>query len=679
MKTIVSALALLLVGATTLSAQEKLPTLQVGPLVTGLKNPESVAIGPDGQIYISSIGEFGKDGDGAIMKVVDGSAVPFATGLNDPKGLTSWAKWLFTADKDRIWQIDLKGKASVFVPATAFPTPPLFLNDLVADAKGNLYVSDSGDLKGSGGAIYKIDRKGKVSKITSSKDSSLLKFPNGLALDSETHLLTIDFLSGDLLRIRLDNGDVRKVAEGFDGGDGLAYDFFGRLFISSWKHGTVHVIPRPGAKAILVASGFQSAADLCLDRSGKFLLVPDMKAGTVTAVRAQVPGQEVDDTPLALESVVAFPDLQWSGWKGETAKGLPNPLRPLVLTHAGDGSNRVFVATQQGVIHVFPNNQKATETKVFLDIQPKVLYQDKENETGMLGLAFPTDYKKTGEFYVYYSLKAEKLTNVLARFRVSKDNPDQADPASEEILLKFTRPFWNHDGGTICFGPDGYLYVALGDGGSANDPYGNGQNLKQLLAGVLRLDVSHKENGLLYAIPKDNPFVGKGDARPEKWAYGLRNISRMSFDRKTGKLWAADVGQNLFEEINILKAGGNYGWNVREGLHPFGNNDGVRGEDMIDPIWEYNHDMGKSITGGFVYRGKRLPELNGAYLYADYVTTFIRALRYDEKQGRVVSNRPIRDRGLPVLSFGEDEMGEVYYLTYTPTGRGIYWFNRTNR
>jgi glucose/arabinose dehydrogenase len=338
----------------------------------------------------------------------------------------------------------------------------------------------------------------------------------------------------------------------------------------------------------------------------------------------------------------------------------------------------VFVCIQQGTIHVFPNDQKATKTKVFLDIEPKVLYQDKENETGLLGLAFPPDYKNKGEFYIFYTLKSEKLTNVLSRFRVSKDDPDKADPASEEILLKIKRRFWNHDGGTLCFGPDGYLYVALGDGGAANDPDGNGQNLKTILAGVLRLDVSRKENGLPYAIPKDNPFVGRPDARPEKWAYGLRNVWRMSFDRKTGKLWAADVGQNLYEEINILKAGGNYGWSLREGLHPFGFKGIGPRDDLIEPIWEYNHDLGKSITGGHVYRGKRLPELDGAYLYADYITNFIRALRYDEAKGYVVANQPIKDHKLPVLSFGEDEMGEIYYMTYTPSGRGIYWFVRTD-
>ena len=171
--------------------------------------------------------------------------------------------------------------------------------------------------------------------------------------------------------------------------------------------------------------------------------------------------------------------------------------------------------------------------------------------------------------------------------------------------------------------------------------------------------------------------MDRKDALPEIWAYGLRNIWRMSFDRKTGKLWAGDVGQNLYEEIDIIQKGGNYGWNLREGLHPFGAKGVGPRKDLIDPIWEYHHDVGKSLTGGFVYRGKRLPELDGMYLYGDYVTGRIWALRYDEAKARVVANRPIKDKSVPIYSFGEDEQGEVYLMTATPTGKGIYWFVRS--
>ena len=194
---------------------------------------------------------------------------------------------------------------------------------------------------------------------------------------------------------------------------------------------------------------------------------------------------------------------------------------------------------------------------------------------------------------------------------------------------------------------------------------------------MLRLDVSRKEAGKNYAIPNDNPFVDRADALPEIWAYGFRNIWRMAFDRKTGKLWASDVGQNLYEEINIVVKGGNYGWSLREGLHPF-SDDGVGPRtDLIDPIWEYHHDVGKSITGGVVYRGKELPELDGHYLYGDYVTGNIYGLHYDEGNGRVVANRRIPGPNLPIHSFGEDEQGEAYMLAPTVSGKSIYRFERT--
>jgi glucose/arabinose dehydrogenase len=648
------------------------------PLVTGLKNPESVAVGTDGRIYVSTIGDFDKDGDGAVMVIQDGKAVPFATGLDDPKGLAAFQGFLYVADKNKVWRIDASGKADLFAPTTAFPKPPLFLNDLVVDPEsGLLYVSDSGDLNGKGGAVYRITPKGLVEIVTDAKRWPGLLTPNGLVMDGAAHILLLDFGSGELHRIKLADGSHEKLADGFDGGDGLVWDRFGRLYVSSWKTGKVWVIPRPGDKSILMAEGFQSAADIGLDPTGRFILVPDMKAGTLTAIPAQVPGAEVDDTPLPLETVVAFPDVKWTGWAPVNDKGIVSPFRPILLTNAGDGSNRTFVATEQGVIHVIPNDPKATKSQVFLDIQDRCVYDDKQNEEGLLGLAFHPNFKKNGEFFVYYTVRKPKLTNVLSRFKVSKDDPNKADLASEEELLRYTKPFWNHNAGTICFGPDGYLYVSIGDGGSANDPYGNGQKLTTLMGKVLRIDVDHKDDGKKYAVPKDNPFVGKKDALPEIWAYGLRNIWRMAFDRKTGELWAADVGQNLYEEIDLIVKGGNYGWNLREGLHPFGAPGVGPRKDLIDPIWEYHHDVGKSMTGGVVYRGKKLPELDGMYLYGDYVTNKLWALRYDGEKKRVVANRPIRDRGVPIYSFGEDEAGELYFLTQTNSGQSIYQFVRS--
>jgi glucose/arabinose dehydrogenase len=250
------------------------------------------------------------------------------------------------------------------------------------------------------------------------------------------------------------------------------------------------------------------------------------------------------------------------------------------------------------------------------------------------------------------------------------------DLKSGEELFRVSKPSWNHDGGTLCFGPDGYLYVALGDGGLQMDPHDNGQNLNLLFGKILRIDVDHKADGLPYAIPPDNPFVGRSDARPEIWAYGLRNVWRMAFDRATGQLWAGDVGESLFEEIDLIQRGGNFGWSRREGLHPFGAKGQSAGKEFIDPIWEYRHDVGACIIGGCVYRGRRLPELSGYYVYADYTNGKLWALRYDPAQRRVTENRPIKDSHRAFLSFGEDEQGEVYLLTAAPDGRGIFRYAR---
>ncbi len=672
MKRIIGLCAAWAALAAAASAADKPPQ----PLATGLKNPESVIVGPDKAIYVSAIGEFDKDGDGAVLIVgADGQLKPFVSNLNDPKGLAVYQQWLFVADKDRVLRIDKSGKATVLAGPDAFPSKPKFLNDLVADPEsGVVYASDSGDLKGADGAVYRIDPKGKVTLVTDAKKLPGLKVPNGLVMDGQNHLLMLDHATGQVYRIKIADGSGTKVAEGFEGGDGLAWDRWGRLYVSSWTQGKVWAIGREGDKPALLAEGFQSAADLCLDPTDSKLLVPDMKAGTITAIPAQVPGAEVDQTPLALKPAVAFPDLKWAGFDPEPASGKVVPLRLLLLTHAGDGSNRVFVGEQHGVIHVFPNDQKAKQTKLFLDIHDKVFYHDDENEQGFLGLAFHPDYKKTGEFFVFYTDKKNKKQNVLSRFRVSKDDPDRADPATEEELLRIERPFWNHDGGTIVFGPDGYLYIVLGDGGSANDPMGNGQNLNTILGKILRIDVNTKGKDAKYGIPKDNPFVDRPEARPEIWAYGVRNPWRISFDRKTGQLWCGDVGQNLYEEIDLITKGGNYGWRLRESLHPFSPEGVGPRPDLIDPIWEYHHDVGKSICGGFVYRGSRLPELEGHYLHADYVTGKVWALKYDEAKKRVVANHPIQYGGQPILSFGEDEKGEIYFLTVTSTGQGIQWF-----
>ena len=357
-------------------------------------------------------------------------------------------------------------------------------------------------------------------------------------------------------------------------------------------------------------------------------------------------GQAVDQSAAPVKVVRAFPNLKIT--------------RPTVFTTARDGSNRLFIVTQQGKISILENDQQAKEATVFLDIEDRVVYKEKENEEGFLGLAFHPKYKQNGEFFVYYTSTEAPHLSVISRFRVSSNDPNKADPNSEEEIMRIPQPYWNHNGGSIVFGADGYLYIALGDGGAANDPHGNGQSLGTLLGKILRIDVDHKENGKAYAIPKDNPFVGKQGAMPENYAYGLRNPWCISFDRPTGTLWCADVGQDIWEEIDIIVKGGNYGWNLREGKHKFGPKGSEPRKDLIEPIWEYNHNVGKSITGGEVYHGKRVPELEGHYIYADYVSGKVWALKYDAKAGRVTANRSIESATMPYIAIGLDDASEVY-------------------
>ena len=640
------------------------------PLVTGLKNPESVVV-MGGKTYISVIGDFGKDTDGAILVLEGNKAVPFCTGLDDPKGMVAHQGQIYVTDKTRVWRINLQVKKSEFIKTAAFPKKPLFLNDIAIDPKHNrLYISDSGDLKGAEGKVFSVSTRGGRPTLILDTDSPV-KVPNGLSIDEHLNLLVLDFGSGSLYRVNLTTKKITKLAPGFGGADGLTFDMYGRLYISDWKNGKLFVIPREGEKPVLITDSFTASADTCLDASLTKILVPDMKAGTLTAIPAQVPGQEVDMSPIAVKAVPAFPKLKWTNWSSESPSGKVIAHRPIVLTHAGDGSNRVFVATQRGVLHSIAGGQNATKSEVVLDIQDRVTYNDRKNEEGLLGLAFHPKFKQNGEIFIYYTKKPGRLS-VVSRFRLSKDNPKLFDPKSEEQILTLKQPAWNHNGGTLEFGPDGMLYIAFGDGGGANDIFRQAQNTKTWLGSVLRIDVDHKDEGKNYAIPKDNPFVGKKDVAPETWVYGIRNIWRLAFDRKTGECWAGEVGQNIWEEINILKSGGNYGWPLREAFHPFGAKGVTARKDLIDPIWEYHHDLGKSITGGVVYRGSDIPKMDGMYIYADYVSGRVWALRYDKEKGRVTENRVIDSPKLPILSFGEDEKGEAYFMTYSTTGQGIY-------
>ncbi|QDT39016.1 family 16 glycoside hydrolase [Stratiformator vulcanicus] len=379
---------------------------------------------------------------------------------------------------------------------------------------------------------------------------------------------------------------------------------------------------------------------------------------------------------LAVGVEPAFPNLNFADWEGVDENGKIEIMRPLVMTAAASESERLYVATQRGVIHTFKNDPDARQTDIFFDIEDQVkpFYGSGANEEGLLGLAFHPDYPTDPRFFVYYTKRVSEPTSIVSSFRVSADNPLRADPKSEQVLMTIDEPFQNHNGGSIEFGPDGFLYIGLGDGGSANDPQGNGQNLSTLLGSILRIDVDSTSADQPYGIPADNPFVEQTDARPEIFAYGFRNPWRIGFDPKTGDLWAADVGQDYYEEIDVVRAGGNYGWNVREGAHPFGADGEPAKPEYIDPVWEYDHTAGKSITGGYVFRSDRVPELDGRYLYADYVTGKLWALDYDPNSGTVRSNDRIPTKNMPVLAFGQLPGGEVLFAIPTAGGQGIYRF-----
>lgn len=228
--------------------------------------------------------------------------------------------------------------------------------------------------------------------------------------------------------------------------------------------------------------------------------------------------------------------------------------------------------------------------------------------------------------------------------------------------MEIEQPYGNHNGGCIRFGPDGHLYIGLGDGGAAHDPHGNGQNLQTLLGAILRIDVDHEDAGRNYAIPRDNPFAGRQNALGEIWAYGLRNVWRMQFDRVTGDLWAGDVGQNRYEEVNLIRRGGNYGWKIREGFHPFAPEAKQTGGPLIDPVAEYFHSEGLSVTGGQVYRGTKLPEYEGAYFYGDYVSGRIWIVRHDGT--KATENRKVAQTGLSISAFGADAHGNMVLTAF---------------
>jgi glucose/arabinose dehydrogenase len=330
--------------------------------------------------------------------------------------------------------------------------------------------------------------------------------------------------------------------------------------------------------------------------------------------------------------------------------------RPVYVTHAGDNTGRLFVVEQTGRILILTDG--AIISPPFLDIV-SIVGSD-ASEQGLLSVAFHPDYPNNGLFYVNYTDK--QGNTVIASYSLF-DNPDLADPNSAEILMTIGQPYSNHNGGQISFGPDGYLYIGMGDGGAAGDPQNRAQNLGTVLGKILRIDV---DNADPYGAPENNPFVNHDKARPEIWSYGWRNPWRFSFDLATGDMYIADVGQNQFEEVDMEPAGSpgqNYGWRLMEGFHCFNPSQCDPSTlGVVQPVAEYDHNLGCSITGGYVYRGTQFPTLNGVYFYGDFCSGIIWGIRHQSDNSR--SEAQLLQSRKSISSFGQDEVGEVYLVDH---------------
>jgi glucose/arabinose dehydrogenase len=375
--------------------------------------------------------------------------------------------------------------------------------------------------------------------------------------------------------------------------------------------------------------------------------------------------------------------------------------RPVWMSQAPDGTDRLFVVEQAGRIVLVPKGSDGSQVMEFLNIMDRGTYVEAGANTavGLLSIAFHPGFKTNRLFYIFYSQQNTNQAgqfpsrNVISEFKVSSDNPDRADLGSERVLLEVPEPFRSNQGGQIGFGPDGYLYIALGDGGSNNDPFNSGQNTSTLLGKILRIDVNARSTTgsgksrkqLPYGIPVDNPWVNEPEmganssVRKEIYAWGLRNVWRYSWDHKTGNLWAGDVGERLWEEVDLIVKGGNYGWCVREGAHYF--KPGPSGAQYIDPVLEYphlpkllaqskfpRHGIGSCITGGYVYRGKKYPSLDGVYVYGDFVLGTIWGFRY--AGGKVTDYGTLLEQPKNITSFAEDAEGELYVLSFNERDDG---------
>ena len=357
---------------------------------------------------------------------------------------------------------------------------------------------------------------------------------------------------------------------------------------------------------------------------------------------------EINDSGVELD--IAFPEIEVSNL--------------IYLTTPNDESGRIFVATREGII--FYIEKDSNNISLFIDIREKI-DQELTGERGLLGFTFDQNYIDNGYFYIYYI--DFDGNSVISRFKDTKNIESIFN--TELKILQVDQPYSNHNGGSILIGPDGYLYIALGDGGSGGDPFLNGQNGNTLLGSILRIDVSRTSEDNRYQIPNDNPFIDNDNFKDEIWAYGLRNPWRMSFDMKTGKLFVGDVGQDNFEEINIIEKGGNYGWNIMEGNSCF-NNEICNKENLIMPIIEYSHSEGCSVTGGYVYHG-RIESLKNKYIFSDFCSGNIWTI--DLSNNEYEKERLLKGP-FQISSLGQDENGEVYILSFD--GR-IYTFYEKER
>jgi glucose/arabinose dehydrogenase len=392
---------------------------------------------------------------------------------------------------------------------------------------------------------------------------------------------------------------------------------------------------------------FSSPAAVNPSPSSTSMVVIETVQPTLTPPTRPIP-RETTSINLPTLPATAFPEPSLFTWQ-VIAAGLREPV---AIAHAKDSSSRLFIVEKAGRVRILQDGNLLEAP--FLDILDRV--GSLSSEQGLLGLDFHPFYKENGTFFVNYTDRQGNTT--ISRFRVMPGDPDRADSTSEERLLSIEQPYPNHNGGSVVFGPDNALYLGLGDGGAGGDPQENAENPGTLLGKILRINV---DPASAYTIPPDNPFAN-GGGRPEIWALGLRNPWRFSFDRLTGDMWVADVGQNQWEEVNFLPAGArggaNFGWDFLEGTHSYEN---VPPSGLIPPIFEYDHSLGCSVIGGYVYRGKLLPEFSGIYLIGDYCTGNIWGLMrtgQDSWQAKLL----FQVKG-NLTSFGEDESGEVYLVT----------------